>query len=282
MDTSRAPGKPRNIWGFCHLYPPVHRLYAARLPPERKDCLAHRRYRRRIQPPPYRAPVPPAGDAEALYPGYRRHERPRRPAGRAFRLFQMGAGGSGCPRGGDDLVVELPAAWASAPAERFAAGAVHILAGTGIVDAVSCGSESGDGAALEQAARALIKAERDPLLPRLLAEGKTYAAAREEAVRALCGAETAALLREPNNILALEYLKAAATEKRRAVPSPSSPSSASGRGTTATHRRAAPHRLPNCGRCWERTGTGLGISRRRQGRSFWTPWKWERRRPTPG
>ena len=121
-------------------------------------------------------------------------------------------------RAGADLVVELPAAWASAPAERFAPGAVHILAGAGVVDAVSCGSESGDGAALEQAARALIKAERDPLLPRLLAEGKTYAAAREEAVRTLCGAETAALLREPNNILALEYLKAAATEKKAGRP----------------------------------------------------------------
>ena len=71
-------------------------------------------------------------------------------------------------RAGADLVLELPAVWASAPAERFAAGAVHILAGTGAVEAVSCGSESGDGAALEQAARGLIEAERDPLLPRLL------------------------------------------------------------------------------------------------------------------
>ena len=121
-------------------------------------------------------------------------------------------------RAGADLVLELPAVWASAPAERFAAGAVHILAGTGAVEAVSCGSESGDGAALEQAARALIKAERDPLLPRLLKEGRTYAAAREEAVKAFCGEGTAALLRDPNNILALEYLKAMAAEAEAGHP----------------------------------------------------------------
>ena len=42
-------------------------------------------------------------------------------------------------RAGADLVLELPAVWASAPAERFAAGAVHILAGTGAVEAASCG-----------------------------------------------------------------------------------------------------------------------------------------------
>ncbi len=109
---------------------------------------------------------------------------------------------------GADLVLELPAIWASAPAERFAAGAVHILAGTGIVEAISCGSESGDGDSLEKAARELAEAEKSPLLLSLLKEGRTYAAAREETVRRLCGETAAALLREPNNILALEYLKA--------------------------------------------------------------------------
>ncbi len=126
-------------------------------------------------------------------------------------------------RAGADLVLELPAVWASAPAERFAAGAVHILAGTGAVEAVSCGSESGDGAALEQAARGLIEAERDPLLPRLLKEGKTYAAAREEAVKTVCGEETAALRGTRTISLPSSTSKRWQPKRKRAIPSPSSP-----------------------------------------------------------
>ena len=109
---------------------------------------------------------------------------------------------------GADLVLELPAVWACAPAERFAAGAVEILAGCGCVSMISCGSESGDSQQLRQAADAIREAETSPLVARLLKTGITYAAAREEAVRQLCGGQTADLLRSPNNILAIEYLKA--------------------------------------------------------------------------
>ena len=116
-------------------------------------------------------------------------------------------------RMGADLVLELPAVWASAPAERFAAGAVAVLAGTGVVDALSCGSESGDAPALQRAAALLPQAEQSPLLPAFLSEGMTYAAARQKAAARLAGPEAAALLREPNNILALEYLKAMQAQK---------------------------------------------------------------------
>ena len=73
---------------------------------------------------------------------------------------------------------------------------------------ISCGSESGDSQQLRQAADAIREAETSPLVARLLKTGITYAAAREEAVRQLCGGQTADLLRSPNNILAIEYLKA--------------------------------------------------------------------------
>ena len=109
---------------------------------------------------------------------------------------------------GADLVLELPAVWACAPAERFAAGAVEILAGCGCVSVISCGSESGNSQQLRQAADAIREAETSPLVARLLKTGITYAAAREEAVRQLFGWQTADLLRSPNNILAIEYLKA--------------------------------------------------------------------------
>lgn len=109
---------------------------------------------------------------------------------------------------GADLVLELPAVWASAPAERFAAGAVEILAGCGCVKMISCGSESGDAGLLIQAAEAVRKAENSPLVSQLLKTGITYAAAREEAVRQIYGDSAADLLHSPNNILAIEYLKA--------------------------------------------------------------------------
>ena len=116
---------------------------------------------------------------------------------------------------GADVVLELPAVWACAPAERFAFAGVRLLHGTGCVDALSCGSESGDAEALMQAADAALKAESSALLTGFLKGGLTYAAAREKAAEALAGAENAGLLRDPNNILAIEYLKANA-----ALPGP--------------------------------------------------------------
>ena len=47
-------------------------------------------------------------------------------------------------RGGADLVLELPTLWACASAETFARGAVEVLAGTGVVDTLSFGSETGN------------------------------------------------------------------------------------------------------------------------------------------
>ena len=109
---------------------------------------------------------------------------------------------------GADLVLELPAVWASAPAERFAGAGVGLLAGTGCVSTLSCGSESGDAGALWKAAGAVMEAERSPVLTEMLGSGMTYAAARERSVEALFGQETAGLLNSPNDILAIEYCKA--------------------------------------------------------------------------
>lgn len=108
---------------------------------------------------------------------------------------------------GADLVLELPAVWACAPAERFAAGAVEILSGCGCVKTISCGSESGDAGLLMQTAKAVREAENSPLISQLLKTGITYAAAREQAVRQMYGNQAADLLHSPNNILAIEYLK---------------------------------------------------------------------------
>ena len=57
--------------------------------------------------------------------------------------------------GGADLVLELPTPWAMASAEPFARGAVALLHATGVVDALSFGSEAGELAPLEGAAAAV-------------------------------------------------------------------------------------------------------------------------------
>ena len=64
---------------------------------------------------------------------------------------------------GADLVLELPAPFATGSAEDFALGAVSLLEGLGCVSFLSFGSESEDLGALTEAAR--ILAEEPPSFP---------------------------------------------------------------------------------------------------------------------
>ena len=104
-------------------------------------------------------------------------------------------------------VLELPLPWAISSAEGFARGGVSILAATGVVDTLAFGSECGNAAKLQRAAKALLRADFPDVLREELAKGLSFAAARESAARALIG-EDAAVLREPNDILGVEYCKA--------------------------------------------------------------------------
>ena len=110
-------------------------------------------------------------------------------------------------RCGADLVLELPLPWALSSAEGFARGAVGLLGGLGVVTHLSFGSECGELEPLQRVAEALL----DPLLGEdLRAElqsGIPFAAARQRAAARRVGA-LAELLQAPNNILAVEYLKA--------------------------------------------------------------------------
>ena len=102
--------------------------------------------------------------------------------------------------GGADLVLELPTPWAMASAEAFARGAVSLLAATGVVDALSFGSEAGELAPLAAAAAALDGPEYPERLRAALGRGLSFPAARQEAAGAAC-------LSAPNNNLGVEYLR---------------------------------------------------------------------------
>ena len=108
--------------------------------------------------------------------------------------------------GGADLVLELPLPWAIAPAEGFARGAVGALGATGVVTHIAFGSECGDLPLLQDTAGALLRPDFDALLRSAMAEGLPYAAARQQAVGIRTGG-SAEVLRQPNDILAVEYLK---------------------------------------------------------------------------
>lgn len=110
--------------------------------------------------------------------------------------------------GGADLVLEVPTVWATSSAEGFARGAVELLDATGVVDALSFGSECGDAEALERVAECLDSGEYREALQRLLPTGEPFAVCRQAAAEKLLGGETAGLLRRANNNLGIEYIRA--------------------------------------------------------------------------
>ncbi|NLL63325.1 MAG: nucleotidyltransferase family protein [Ruminococcaceae bacterium] len=109
---------------------------------------------------------------------------------------------------GIDLVLELPLPWAVATAELFARGGVSVLSALGCVDTLAFGTETADETLLRAAAEAVCDIKVHELISKKLTTGITYATAREDAVRELYGGDIADILKEPNNILAVEYMKA--------------------------------------------------------------------------
>ena len=101
--------------------------------------------------------------------------------------------------GGVDLVLGLPVRFATGSAEKFAYGAVSVLASLGFVDTLSFGSESADIENIVKTANRI-----DAISPEEYKEamrgGLTFADARAR----LIGAEHC----EPNDILAIEYVRA--------------------------------------------------------------------------
>ena len=107
---------------------------------------------------------------------------------------------------GIDLVAELPTYWAMATAQKFAKGAVDIIANLN-VDALVFGSECGDITKLMQTVYTIRSKDFEVRLRSYLDSGLNLAKARETVVEELCG--NGELLRSPNDTLAIEYINAA-------------------------------------------------------------------------
>ena len=125
-----------------------------------------------------------------------------------FALFDKYSRTKIAVENGIDTVIELPVTYACASAEKFAFGGIFLLKSLGCVDEIYFGSECGDISLLENTADILLSADIPEKIKKYLSLGQTFAKARENAVSEI--SETAAdILRYPNNILAVEYIKSA-------------------------------------------------------------------------
>lgn len=120
-------------------------------------------------------------------------------------------------KNGVDLVLELPVCYVLASAEKFAYGSAATLNALGIVDTLCFGSECGDIEKLKSAAHLIMNEppEVSEKIKLLMDSGLSYPSAREKAYGGYIDAD---ILKEPNNILALEYIKALETLKSSIEP----------------------------------------------------------------
>lgn len=109
---------------------------------------------------------------------------------------------------GVDLAIELPVPYSLSSAEGFAKGGVETLEKCGVVNSLHFGSECGNIDALIKCAEVLNdeSEEFSALLNEKLSEGMSFPKARQMAAEAMT--KEASLLNEPNNILAVEYIRA--------------------------------------------------------------------------
>lgn len=123
---------------------------------------------------------------------------------------------------GADLVLELPALYATASAEYFAAGGVALLDKLGVVNHLCFGSELGETLPLREIAAILSREtpEYSATLKGFLEQGYSYPNARTQALlQHYPHLETCSeVLTSPNNILGIEYCKALLARGSRMKP----------------------------------------------------------------
>ena len=141
---------------------------------------------------------------------------------------------------GIDMVIELPTLYSISSAENFANGAIKILNELNFVTHISFGSESGNINQLNDIASILTDEpeEFSKLLKEELRKGSSFPVARQNAIEKflnLTNKNTSnnnndnsnndtnddifnKLLKSPNNILAIEYLKALKKTKSNITP----------------------------------------------------------------
>ena len=124
-----------------------------------------------------------------------------------FAVFSKSVRAQAAVMSGADLVLELPTCVSLSSAEGFALGAVRLLNSLGVCTHLAFGSEAGELAPLAAVCDALKRPEVDSAIKSALKTGVSYPAARHTALKSHIG-RSADVIALPNNILAVEYLKA--------------------------------------------------------------------------
>ena len=123
---------------------------------------------------------------------------------------------------GVDLVIELPLLYSISSAENFAEGSIKILNSLKVVDSISFGSELCNVNTLNDFANVLYHEPKEfiSVLNHELGKGFSYPKARENALLIYLNniRKYANVLSSPNNILAIEYLKALKKYKSNITP----------------------------------------------------------------
>lgn len=122
---------------------------------------------------------------------------------------------------GVDLVIELPTIYSTSSAENFADGAIKILNSLKIVDHISFGAECQELNKLNIIANVLHEEPKEfkAFLSAELSKGISFPKARESAiVNYLNNTSFKYILSEPNNILAIEYLKSIKKHRSKIQP----------------------------------------------------------------
>ena len=127
-----------------------------------------------------------------------------------FALFPKEIRAKAALSGGADLILENPTFCVLRSAEGYASAAVCTLTSLGCVDSLVFGAECDDIKLLTSIAKILISEDKSfcDILSCELSKGASYPAARGIAVGKILGSDAEEILKQPNNILAVEYIKA--------------------------------------------------------------------------
>ena len=109
--------------------------------------------------------------------------------------------------GGADLIIELPAVFAVRSAQYFATGGIRLLNSLGIISHICFGAEHADLTVLNKIANSAEDAKVIKDLHIHLQSGNTYAAALGKSLQSNYHIPPD-IITSPNNILAVEYLRA--------------------------------------------------------------------------
>lgn len=110
---------------------------------------------------------------------------------------------------GVSVVIEMPTPFATSSAELFALAGVTLLEKTEIINTISFGSESGNIETLSEIA-SILTSETDEYknhLKNYLSQGLVFPVARAKALSTILPIDDD-VINNPNNILAIEYIKA--------------------------------------------------------------------------